>query len=216
MRGHLWFGALSFPIVLLHAGLLFGHGLTSVLMWLFLVVWLSGLFGAWMQHVLPRRMLHAVPMETIYEQIDRVRRQLLDEADAIVAHASGKLEVAATVARSGAAQLATVMRVDADDTAPLREFYVREMRPFLESPAAAHPLADETTVTARLERLRALLPVAAHPAVADLASVCEEERQLLRQARLHALLHGWLLVHVPLSFAVMALAAVHVVMALRY
>jgi hypothetical protein len=50
----------------------------------------------------------------------------------------------------------------------------------------------------------------------DLENICEEERQLLQQERMHALLHGWLIVHVPLSFAMMALAVVHVFMALRF
>ena len=53
-------------------------------------------------------------------------------------------------------------------------------------------------------------------AIADLESICEEERQLLRQERMHGLLHGWLIVHVPLSFALMALAVVHIVMALAF
>jgi hypothetical protein len=38
----------------------------------------------------------------------------------------------------------------------------------------------------------------------------------MRQARLHALLHSWQLVHVPISIALLVLAIVHVVMALRY
>ncbi|HWK12192.1 MAG TPA: hypothetical protein VNR64_19175, partial [Vicinamibacterales bacterium] len=93
MRGHLWLGTLSLPLVLLHSGFLFGHGLTSIMMWLFLFVWASGLFGAWLQHTMPRRLLREVPMETIYEQIGRVRSQLLAEADAVVADACGKLEL---------------------------------------------------------------------------------------------------------------------------
>src|SRR5262252_694930 len=63
MRGHLWLGALSFPLILLHAGFLFGHGLTSWLMWLFVFVYASGLFGVWVQHTLPKRLLRDVPME---------------------------------------------------------------------------------------------------------------------------------------------------------
>ena len=232
MRGHLWLGALSFPIILLHAGLLFGHGLTAVLMWLFLLVWTSGLFGAWLQHSMPRRLLREVPMETIYDQIGRVREQLLDEADTVVADACGRLDVsiavpAAVSARSGATDsakaaanaLATVMRPvgsDADETGPLREFYVKEMRPFVQAPSRTHLLADPLVAAARFVALRPLIPAALGPALQDLESICEEERQLLRQARMHGLLHGWLIVHVPLSFALMALAVVHIVMALRF
>ena len=224
MRGHLWLGALSFPFILLHAGFLFGHGLTSVLMWLFVVVYASGVFGACLQHTMPRRILREVPMETIYDQIAHVREQLLDEADTVVADASGKLEVSVAVpvrpaeasAKAAANALASVMRVGADDTAPLREFYTREMRPFVQAPARTRPLADPTTAAAHFAKLRPLVPPALEGAIADLESICEEERQLLRQERMHGLLHGWLVVHVPLSFALMALAVVHIVMALRF
>lgn len=223
MRGHLWLGALSLPLILLHSGFLFGFGLTAILMWLFVAVYASGVFGAWLQHTTPRRLLRDVPMETIYEQIAHVRRQLLDEADTVVAEACGKLEVEVSVpivaTASGANALATVMRAgsgSADDTAPLREFYVREMRPFVQGPSRGHALADDTTAAAMFAKLRPLLPPTLEAPIADLQSICEEERQLLRQERLHGLLHGWLIVHVPLAYALMALAVVHIVMALRY
>jgi hypothetical protein len=218
MRGHLWLGGLSFPLILLHAAFGFGHGLAAWMMWLFLVVVASGILGAWLQHTMPRRMLRDVPMETIFEQIAQVRGQLVDEADGVVADASGRLEVAAVAApvSSGANALASVMRLGADDSAPLREFYVQEMRPFLGKPSPRHPLADQSGATTRFTALRALVPPEIHPAVADLESICEEERQLMRQETMHRLLHGWLLVHVPLSFVLMALAVVHIVVALRY
>jgi hypothetical protein len=216
MRGHLWLGALSLPLILLHAGFLFGHGLTSILMWLFVVVYVSGVFGAYLQHTMPRRIMHDVPMETIYDQIGHVREQLLDEADTVVADACGSLQVEVPVAASGAVALASVMRVAADDTAPLREFYVREMRAFVQAPSRSHPLANETTAAGRFSRLRALVQPALAGALTDLENICEEERQLLRQERMHGRLHSWLVIHVPLSFALMALAVVHIVMALRF
>jgi hypothetical protein len=224
MRAHLWLGALSLPLILLHAGFLFGHGLTSVLMWLFAVVYVSGFFGAYLQHTMPRRIMRDVPMETIYDQIGHVREQLLDEGDTVVADACGKLEVSVSArawpaeasSKAGANALASVMRVGADDTAPLREFYTGEMRPFLERPSRSHPLADPTSAAASFGKLRPLVPPAIEGAIADLESLCEEERQLLRQERMHGLLHGWLIIHVPLSFALMALAVVHIIMALRF
>ena len=230
MRGHLWLGLVSFPLIVLHAGLTLGNGLTLVLMLLFVVVTVSGVGGAWLQHTLPRRMLRELPMETIYEQIDHVRAQLLVEADTIVAGACGKLEVETVVpaarargavgttgeAQAAATVLATIDRIDAEESAPLREFYRHDMRPFVERPRVAHPLADGRTAAARFEKVRALVPASFHAAIADLENICEEERQFRRQSRLHLMLHGWQLVHVPLSIALLVLAAVHIVMALRY
>src|SRR6266436_3723197 len=46
MRGHLWLGLLSFPLILFHGGFHFGGLLTRVLMWLFILVFGSGLLGA--------------------------------------------------------------------------------------------------------------------------------------------------------------------------
>lgn len=223
MRGHLWLGALSFPLILLHAGFLFGHGVTSLMMWLFVVVYVSGFFGAYLQHTMPRRILREVPMETIYDQIGHVREQLVEEADGVVADACGKLEVEVAVPAAatlvGANALATVMRTGSggsDDSAPLREFYLKEMRPFLQAPRSSHALADPVTAAAMFQKIRPLVSDALHPAIADLESICEEERQLMRQQRMHGLLHAWLIVHVPLSFALMVLAVVHIVMALRF
>ena len=216
MRGHLWLGALSFPLILLHSGFLFGHGLTSILMWLFVGVYASGIFGAYLQHTMPRRIMRQVPMETIYDQIGHVREQLIDEADTVVADACGSLQVEVPVAASGAVALASVMRVGADDTAPLREFYLGEMRAFLRAPTRSHALAGETTAAGRFSRLRALVQPALAGALSDLENICDEERQLLRQEKMHGMLHAWLVVHVPLSFALMALALVHIVMALRF
>jgi hypothetical protein len=231
MRGHLWLGTLSFPLILFHAGFSFGVGLTAVLMWIFATVVVSGLLGAWLQHVMPRRLLRDVPMETIYEQIEHVRAQLLGEADTVVGNACGKLELetvtpgAAAADASGrigitgqaaAAALASTARLDAEDSAPLRDFYTREMRPFVGAPAADHPLANPAQAALRFEKVRALLPASFHPAVADLENICEEERQLRRQSRMHGILHSWQLVHVPLSVALLLLAIVHVFVALRY
>src|SRR5580700_4883564 len=81
MRGHLWLGLLALPLILFHAGFRFGGTLTTALMILLIVVVASGLFGAALQHYLPSVMTREVPMETIYEQIDSVRTQLLAEAD---------------------------------------------------------------------------------------------------------------------------------------
>ena len=72
------------------------------------------------------------------------------------------------------------------------------------------------TAAAMFGKLRPLVPAALEQAIVDLENICEEERQLLRQRRMHGVLHAWLIVHVPLSFAMMLLAVVHIVMALRY
>ena len=197
MRGHLWLGLLSLPIIFFHAGFRFGGPLTSVLMWLVIIVVASGLFGAALQHYLPQVMTAEVPGETIFEQIDHIRGQLLAGGDeAIVAAESSAGEETAK---------------------PLVDFYRREMRPFLESRGARHQLlssADRSRGT--FEGLRLLLPAGLQDAVKKLEQICEEERQLRRQSTLHHWLHGWLMLHIPLSFALLLLGVIHAITALRY
>ncbi len=96
MRGHLWLGLLSLPLVLLHSGFRYGHGLTAVLMTLLIIVVASGIFGAVLQHYMPHVMTREITMETIYEEIGHVRAQLLEEAEELVKQATTeKTKVAA-------------------------------------------------------------------------------------------------------------------------
>src|SRR5579864_1868801 len=90
MRGHLWLGLISYPIILFHSGFSFGKGtLTWWMMFIFTVVILSGLLGAVLQQYVPKMMTYQIPYETIYAEIPRIRGQLLDEADVKVAEVTG-------------------------------------------------------------------------------------------------------------------------------
>ena len=215
MRGHLWLGLLSLPLIVFHSGFRYGHGLAAVLMTLLILVVASGVFGAALQHYMPRVMTREVAMETIYEEIEHVRAQLREEAEELVTQATaGKAQAAAAgVADSPSTSVA----VRENDAAPLRNFFEQELKPFLESPSArGHALADQAQSRSAFVYLKTLVPPALHTTLEDLESICEEERQLSLQARLHLWLHGWLLLHIPLSLALILLGAVHAVMALRY
>ena len=93
------------------------------------------------------------------------------------------------------------------------------MRPFLvdEPIALARQLfASREKVAAYFSHLRTIMPTSTHEVLKDLEAICDERRQLMVQKRLHLWLHTWLLVHVPLSFALLVLTAVHAVLSLRY
>jgi hypothetical protein len=98
----------------------------------------------------------------------------------------------------------------------MRDFYLNQVRPFLESRAVSGPLSNAQRAAAAFAPVKTLVPPAAHEALKDLEVICEERRQLAIQERLHQWMHGWLLVHVPLSYALLLLSAVHAVMAVRY
>src|ERR1700686_5620679 len=64
MRGHLWLGLLSLPLILFHGGFRFGGPLTSILMILLMLVVTSGIFGAILQHYIPTIIPTEIPLET--------------------------------------------------------------------------------------------------------------------------------------------------------
>jgi hypothetical protein len=99
----------------------------------------------------------------------------------------------------------------------LRETYLRDIRPFLELRNASDRTLGTSSRTATLFRnLRTTLPMPLQDTLTELEAICDERRQLADQKRLHHVMHGWLLVHAPLSFALLLLGAVHAVVALRY
>lgn len=215
MRGHLWLGLLSLPLIVLHSGFRYGHGLTAVLMTLLIIVVASGVFGATLQHYMPRVMTREVTMETIYEEIGHVRAQLLEEAEEMVKQATAETAKAAAAGVADSAVISVAVRED--ETAPLRSFFEQDLKPFLESPGArGHALGNQEQSRSAFAQLRTLVPSTIHPTLDDLENICEEERQLTLQSQLHVWLHGWLLLHIPLSLALILLGAVHAVMALRY
>jgi hypothetical protein len=228
MRAHLWIGFLSFPFILFHAGFRLGSGaLTQILMTLFLVVFVSGIFGAILQHFMPQVMTQRVPMETIYEQIDRILEQLVQEAGLIVADISAALEQEmirveeteklAPAAGTRRTVAATVAAADERTSRMVTEFFESQLKPFLVSRSLQkHALANPAQAAPLFQQLRVLVPQSLWPKFDDLENICEEKRQLERERRLHHFLHGWLLIHIPASYALLLLGAVHAVEALRF
>ncbi len=227
MRAHLWIGFLSFPFILFHAAFRLGSGtLTRVLMTLFLVVFVSGIFGAILQHFMPRMMTQRVPLETIYEQIDRIIEQLVQEAGLTVADIN--LAVEQELIHAGEAQKLTPAPgprrkavvapvVDERTSRMVTMFFESQLKPFLMSRHIQKlALANPAQAVPLFQQLRVLVPESLWPKFDDLENICEEKRQLERQRRLHHFLHGWLLVHIPASYALLLLGAIHAVVALRF
>jgi hypothetical protein len=159
-------------------------------------------------------MTSRVPMETIYEEIPHVRAQLREEADQLVSSVCGPVD---TQTPAQGAAVGLLVEIEQEDRARFREVYLGKVRPFLSDPDAKQlELADPRRTAEVFESLRRLLVAPVHPVLKDLENICEEEHQLSGQIRIYRWLHAWLLVHVPLSIALLVLGAVHAVMALRY
>lgn len=91
LRGHIWFGTLSFPLILFHAGFGLGGLLEQILMGFFFVVWLSGFFGLAMQHFMPKLLTSRISRETFSAQIPYIRKRNRILADKMISVDCGKV-----------------------------------------------------------------------------------------------------------------------------
>ncbi len=217
LKGHIWLGLLSGVLILCHSGFSWGGPLTQAL-WIVLGLTLvTGVMGLVLQQFLPRLMTTRIPAEAPYEQIPHLCRVMRRKADALVESLAGSLQ---SKAAAGPAATATIMGTIAGLGAQnqLQEFYEMHVRPFLgEAPPRSSPLANPMQAQALFAKLRTVPGLAGvEEQLQELAVLCDQRRQLAEQERLHRWLHGWLYVHVPMSVALLALGAAHVVMALYY
>jgi hypothetical protein len=230
LQAHVWFGLLSFPVILYHAGFregLWGGWITVTLMVLFIIIEISGITGLILQNVLPGKLLRDVQFETIFEQIDHVVGELAKEAksrvEAVTARkVEGEFDYDAIPAGSGlsgpvgsgtavaAVPTAGVTAATTPGAEEVERFYRTQVVPALGSSYATAALPAD------FDRLRSQTPLSIHELINDLQSIVDERRQLERQRKTQYLLHGWLWVHVPLSMAMLVLIVVHAVVALRY
>jgi hypothetical protein len=240
MRAHIWFGLLCLPLLIWHSGFRLGGMLSTVLMVLLVVVVASGIWGLALQQFLPKRMLNAVPSETIYSQIDHVVKRLIDEAEALVLATCGpeadassavKEQEGVAVARGhvtiGAVRSAGRVQGKVVKTRlvlspirgaePLRRFFRCQVKPYLaQGQASASPLESSTRAAALFQELRTKLDPSAYDAVEAIENACEQRRQFDVQSRIQFWLHNWLWLHLPLSVALVVLMVLHIVVALKY
>jgi hypothetical protein len=209
LRAHVWLGSLAAVFLVCHGGLRWG-GPLEWLLWLVLAgVLATGVLGLVLQQVLPRLLARRVPCEVPPGSWAEVVRGLRRKADDITDRVCGPFDPKAQRATGRSAQEAR---------GQLRAFYEHEVRPFLaRHPPRASPLSAAGQAAARFSRFCQLPALAAVRAdVEQLAGLCEERRLLAEQERLHFWLNAWLLLHVPLSAALLTLTAIHAISALYF
>jgi hypothetical protein len=236
LRGHIWIGLLSVPLILCHSGFRWGGALEFCLMLTFAVVILSGIYGLAVQQILPRVMTSIVPAQAIAPQLDvaceRLRRStelavqkvcentFLEPFSANSRH-SEAFELAVTSSEiNSSIRERNLNRSKQTEFSPkfeLSTFYWGQLDSFLSSDASRlHELANPTLAAARFARLRNSVTEDLQPAIDEMESACDERRQLLFQARIHWWLHGWLHLHVPLCLTLLVLGLLHIVTAIYY
>jgi hypothetical protein len=212
MQGHVWLGLLAYPIIWYHACLRFGGPLTTALMIVFTVVFLTGIIGLYFQAKVPARIMREIPSETIAEQIDHVVGQLRKEASLIVERVMTRRKFIDK--EEGGVAVATEA---AESERKFQDFYNNEVLPVLAKkvPRSA-TLAHGSASSHAFRSLRDSISPDLRDSVSDLESIVDERRQFELQRHLQRLLHAWLLFHVPLSYAMIVLMVIHVIYAMQY
>ena len=199
LRGHIWLTLLTIPLILLHSGFRLGGPMTTTLMVLYTIVMVSGIYGLILQHKLPTMMKESLPAEIVFEQIPNVRAQLCAAAEKL--QRSLKQQVV-----SGSAAVAT----DVSQEEVLAGFIEQRLLPYLRAGRGErYRLGQAREADDIFRHLKFRVDEMYRARVDDMRRWCEERRLTDRQLHMQHWLHGWLFVHVPLSFLLLLMTVWH-------
>jgi hypothetical protein len=172
LRAHIWLTFLTVPLILLHSGFRLGGPMTTLLMAMYAVVMVSGVYGLVLQHLIPRLMKERLPAETVFEQIPHIRAQLATAAEKMrdsfkpaqpkKAGAGAPAPSPSKAVTSGAAAMAETKAGVATPTARAKST--------TGSAVTAAPVAAAGTTTSAAPAAKAADPVASVPAAASVAN----------------------------------------------
>lgn len=210
MKAHIWLTVLTVPLVLFHCGFHVGGRHAQWLMVLYVVVMVSGFVGLVLQQFMPALMKDRLPREVVFEQIPRLRGQLFAAASEIRESLRAREPRAPSEAHAVAVAEDPSVRV-------LAQFLDDDCLPYLAARRGGRMRLGEAGTAAGIFRsTRVSVAAEWRPKVDALEQWCSERRWMDVQTRFQHWLHGWLLVHVPASFALLIFTAWHAWAALRY
>src|SRR4029077_3032708 len=199
LRGHIWLTLLTVPLILLHSGFRLGSPMTTMLMVLYAIVTVSGIYGLILQHKLPTMMKASLPAEIVFEQIPNVRTQLCAAAE----------NLQRSLKRQATSGLA-VVAVGVAQEEVLAGFIEQRLIPYLRARRGEkYRLGEAREADEIFRHLKLRVDEMYRPRVDDMRRWCDELRLTDTQLRMQHWLHGWLFVHVPLSFLLLLMTVWH-------
>jgi hypothetical protein len=203
LKGHVWLGLLSGLLIVLHSGFRWGGPLERALWVVLIGVLATGVVGLALQNPLPRLLTRRIAAEAPPDQVPHLCALIRRRADALADEVCGPHDGPAPAVA---------------ERARVRAFYEAGVRPFLaDRYPHRSPLHDARRAEAQFAEVRFLgLDPTAVACLDELEALCNERRALAEQERLHRALHGWLLVHVPLSVLLLVLGLLHAIMSVYY
>ena len=219
LRAHIWLTLLTIPLVILHTGFRLGGPMTALLVALYAIVMVSGIYGLTLQHYLPRLMNERLSTEAVFEQIPFIRAQLCEAAEKMRARfAPSEAHTAHFASTAGIAikpvtkvfQAAPLEAGDLASKAVLVDFIDRQVLPYLRAGDSNRRRLGNPRYSEDIFRMVKLRVAAEYsPRIEEIQGWCDQRRMLDVQTRLQHWLHGWLFIHVPLSYLLIFMTAWH-------
>ncbi len=208
LKAHIWLTVLTLPLVLFHCGFHLGGWHTGGLMVLYAIVMVSGVVGIVLQQFVPGLMRERLAREFVFEEIPHLRSVLVQAVAELREDLKNERPAVGTVSSADADQqsLTAILRFADQDCIPYLS--ARDGR--------AHRLGNERAAIAAFSSLRLNTDPKWKPRIDQLQKWCDERRMMDLQTRLHHLLHGWLIVHVPSSVALLVGTAWHALAAVSF
>ena len=230
LRAHIWLTIFSIPLILFHCGFKSGSSMTTLLVIVYGVVMVSGFFGLALQQFMPSLMRKTLDQEVVFEQIPYIRTLLLESARKLRETLAKEVKPAptptpATPAAEASAAGATAAAVVSPptSTAPeldlqiLIDFFDHDVLPYLAARNGAKMALGRQQASDDYFRLIKLgVPASYANSIDELQGWCDDRRRMDLQSVMHHWLHGWLLIHVPISILLLLLTVWHIVTALRF
>lgn len=219
LRAHIWLTLLTIPLVMLHTGFRLGGPMTALLVTLYAIVMVSGIYGLTLQHYLPRLMNERLSTEAVAEQIPFIRAQLCEVAEKMRARLAPieafttHLASTARIAIKPVTEVFQAAPLEAGDPASeavLVDFIDRQVLPYLRAGDSNRRRLGNPRYSEDVFRMVKLRVAAEYsPQIEEIQGWCDQRRMLDVQTRLQHWLHGWLFIHVPLSYLLILMTAWH-------
>lgn len=212
LRAHIWLTIFTIPLVAFHSGMHIGGPQTTTLIVLYAIVMVSGFFGLALQNFMPRMMKERLAREVVYEQIPHIRGLIAESARGM---RTALLETIAppTPKDAAAAEAAPAVAVQTDTSVSVvLEYLDEECLPYLEASrhaATRMRLGNQRASDDIFRMLRLNASDEFRSKIDDLQLWCDDRRLMDLQTKMHHWLHGWLLIHVPVSFALLVFTFWH-------
>ncbi|MEI7928392.1 MAG: hypothetical protein WCH40_07565 [Verrucomicrobiales bacterium] len=195
---HLYVGIFSGALFAVHIGWSWPAGIFhQLLAWCYVVVFVTGVLGLWISRAFPR-MLTVAGYETPFERIPFARRNLRDQAEALV-----------------------LAGVDGQTSPVIAEFYLKKLGMFFAKPCnrLAHlkqsrsPQADHL---AQFDEVQRYVRTGEREMLDKLQDLVAQKHMLDYQYSLQSTLRLWLFAHIPLSYSLLIFSVLHVILVHAY